>query len=67
MTTKTNKPITKEQIKPGLRCRQIAHPEFGDWRVDSHCAGATWNVSRWDRAGSIAVCEAELTKYWMAS
>jgi hypothetical protein len=55
--------MTKDQIKAGQRVRQIAHPEYGDWTIMRHYHETTWEVR--GLAGEIAVCEGELTKFWM--
>ena len=56
--------LTKDQIKPGVKIRQIAHPEFGDWIIKRLYAGTTWEVDKLNGRGGIATCEGELTKFW---
>lgn len=54
--------LTIDQIKPGVKIRQTAHPEFGDWIIKRFYASTTWEVE--GRRGGITVCEGELTKFW---
>lgn len=54
--------MTKDQIKPGQRVEQIAHPEYGTWTIMRHYHSTTWEVR--GRSGEIAVCEGELTRFW---
>jgi len=56
--------LALDQIKPGVKIRQIAHPEYGDWVIRKFYASTTWEVDKVGSRDGIAVSEGELIKFW---
>lgn len=48
-------PLKPEDLQPGLLIEQIAHPEYGVWRVDRPARGTTgmWEISRSSGGGKV--------------
>jgi len=57
--------MNKNELKPGLKIAQIAHPEYGVWRVVGPTKGVagTWDLERETRRDGMVLDEGEL-EFW---